>query len=622
MLHSHSLTRLLPCVLLSGLTFVAAAKAQEEEPKHHRVAGIRDVTGSVSSDGRYYAFTNWQTGQLGIKDLTTGEDRYIVTPESGDEYPYAARFAPDGRRIAYTWTNEDGSAELRVINADGTGVRTLHRGGRTHGWSPDGNHVLAVVDGSAVLVSVSDGSIKVLKTSDWRFPLEMRFSPDGRYIAYDLPLREDWPERDIFLLGVDEGREIPIVEGPGIDRVLDWTPDGRWLLFDSDRGLPPGAGRRSWLIEVADGRPIGEPVLVEPEIQAIRGLGFSHDGAYYYCCAGGEPTSLYLAALDLETDEHGAPKMITSRLPWVSDVKWSPDGRSLAYARHSWPFPSTLGIRSVETGEERRLPLTIKWAGGSFGLRWSPDGRSLLVQGTDLKARRGIYQIDARTGTTTPVAQNCCVRWPAWSPEGDVVFVSWEGSGDTVRVLARDLETGDERELHRMAPPAYLSQLAASPDGQWLAFFWSDVPAWSFEQGQWALRIMPIGGGESRELARLSVQARRILKWGAFPSLDWSPDSRHLIYAINTVTDGQPAVTLWRIATEGGEPQSLGPAIEGLQLLSLSIHPDGRQIAFTGKYLDEIPEAFEEMWVLEGFLPASEGRESAGREPNSGSKQR
>ncbi len=183
------------------------------------------------------------------------------------------------------------------------------------------------------------------------------------------------------------------------------------------------------------------------------------------------------------------------------------------------------------------------------------------------------------------------------------------------------LGTGDERELHRMAPPAHFSQLAVSPDGQWLAYFRSDVPAWSFEQqGQWALRIMPLGGGESREIARLSVQARRILR--AFPSLDWSPDSRHLIYANHTVTDDQPAVTLWRIAAEGGEPQSIGPAIEGLQLVSLSIHSDGRQIAFTGKYLDEIPESLEEMWVLEGFLPASEGRESAGRKPNSGGKQR
>jgi Tol biopolymer transport system component len=592
MLHSHSLTRLLPCVLLSGLTFVGAAEAQEEEPKHRRVAGIRDVTGSVSSDGRYYAFTNWQTGQLGIKDLTTGEDRYIVTPESGDEYPYAARFAPDGRRIAYTWTNEDGSAELRVVNADGTGVRTLQRGGEAHGWSPDGNHVLAVVDGSTVLVSVSDGSIKVLRTSDWRFPLEMRFSPDGRHIAYDLPLRADSPERDIFLLGVEEGREIPIVEAPGIDRVLDWTPDGKRLLFDSDRGLPPGTDRRAWLINVADGRPIGEPVLVEPEIHVGRGLGFSHDGAYYYCCGGWEPTSLYVASIDPPSDEHGAPKMITSGLGGVVD--WSLDARSLAYGWHSWPF----------------------------GLRWSPDGRSLLVLGRDLGDRFGIYRIDADTGEATPIVQGCCVRSPTWSPEGDVIFVSWQGSGDTVRVVSRDPDTGAERELHRMPPPAYPSQLAASPDGQWLAYFWSDVPAWSFDQGQWALRIMPLGGGESRELARLSVQARRILKWGASPSLDWSPDSRHLIYAINAVTDGQPAVTLWRIAAEGGGPENLGPAMEGVQLFSLSIHPDGRQMAFTGRYLDQIPDAFEYMWVLEDFLPASEDRESAGRKPNSGSKRR
>jgi Tol biopolymer transport system component len=182
--------------------------------------------------------------------------------------------------------------------------------------------------------------------------------------------------------------------------------------------------------------------------------------------------------------------------------------------------------------------------------------------------------------------------------------VSWQGSDDTVRLVSRDPDTGAEQEFDRLPPPAHLSQLAVSPDGQWLAYFWSDVPEWSLEQRQWALMITPLSGGESRELARLSVQARSILKWGAFPSLSWTPDSRHLIYAINTVTEGRPAAILWRVATEGGEPQHLGPAIDGLQLLGLSIHPDGRQIAFTGNYLDRIPDAFEEMWVLEDFLPA------------------
>ncbi|MFQ5891022.1 MAG: hypothetical protein ACE5JR_13420 [Gemmatimonadota bacterium] len=568
------------------------------------MAGIRDVTGSVSPDGRYYAFTNWQTGQLGVKDLGTGEDRYLnpAAPES-PEYPFSLRFAPDGRRIAYAWHTEDGSTELRVINVDGSGVRTLFhdvRGIQPHDWSPDGNHVLAGVDGSAVLISVSDGSLRVLKTFDWRSPLEMRFSPDGRYIAYDLLRREDSATRDIYLLAVDGSREIPLVEGPAIDRVLDWTPDGQRLLFDSDRDLSPGAGRRAWLIEVADGKPIGEPALVTPEIQAIRGLGFSRDGSYYYCCGGEDDfaTNLYLATLGAATGKLQTREIIASNLGFATAAEWSPDGRQLAYAWHHWPFPSTLGIRSVETGEERRLPLTIARK-KRFGLRWSPDGLSLLVQGRDLKAQWGIYRIDAQTGKATPVVQSCCVGWPTWSPEGQVIFLSWNSGDESRRVVVRDLDTGGEQELYHMTPPAYLSHLAISPDGRWLAFFWAGVPTWWEAQGTWALKVLSLAGGEPRELARLPVH------WRFRPSLAWTPDSRHIIYSITTVTEGKPTVTLWRIRAEGGKPQSLSPAMEQFGLYSLTVHPSGQQIAFTGTYLDEVPpiSAAEEMWVLQNFLP-------------------
>jgi Tol biopolymer transport system component len=343
MSYHRSPTRLIPVVLFLILTPKVAAQDQapaQEGPKHRRVAGIRDVTGSVSPDGRYYAFTNWQTGQLGVKDLSTGENRYIVTPGSEGEWPYQARFGPDGRRIAYEWIMQDG-VELRVINADGSGVRTLYRGGgEVHDWSPDGKHILANVERGTVLISISDGSLEVL--SDWLPSLEIRLSPDGRYIAYDVLVRDDSPDRDIFLLEIDGGQKTPLVEGPGIERVLDWTPDGKRLLFDSDRGLLPGAGRRAWLIEVADGKPTGESVLVEPEIRALRGLGFSHDGAYFYCCGGEDadtsPTSLYLARLDPATGELSAPEMITS-VPGAV-VQWSPDGQYFAYAWHQWPLDS------------------------------------------------------------------------------------------------------------------------------------------------------------------------------------------------------------------------------------------------------------------------------------------
>jgi hypothetical protein len=175
--------------VLTILAAVPAVRSQElpqEAPQHRRVAGLRDLTGSVSRDGRYYAFTNWQSSQLGIKDLSSGEDRYIVTPESEQAFPYAPKFAPDGRWIAYVWSNSGGTSELRVVNADGSGVRTIYRDWlEPRDWSPDGSHILTIVSGWVAVVSVADGSVTELAPLGWRSPIEMRFSPDGRYVAYD-----------------------------------------------------------------------------------------------------------------------------------------------------------------------------------------------------------------------------------------------------------------------------------------------------------------------------------------------------------------------------------------------------------------------------------------------------
>jgi hypothetical protein len=45
--------------------------------------------------------------------------------------------------------------------------------------------------------------------------------------------------------------------------------------------------------------------------------------------------------------------------------------------------------------------------------------------------------------------------------------------------------------------------------------------------------------------------------------------------------------------------------MEQFRLYSVSVHPDGRQIAFTGVSVSQVApiNAAEEMWVLEDFLP-------------------
>jgi Tol biopolymer transport system component len=530
-----------------------------------------------------------------------------VSPVSEQEYPYAPKFAPDGRRIAYVWSNADGSSELRVVNVDGSGVRTIYREWvQPHDWSPDGSHILTNVTGSAALISVSDGSVTELKVLDWRSPLEMRFSPDGRYIAYDALVEEDSPRRDIFLLAVETRKETALVGDPAIDRVLDWTPDGTRLLFDSDRGMEPGSGRRAWLVEAADGVAAGAPTLVTPELRVTRGLGFDRDGSYYYCCgpAPDQPRGgLYLADFDPTTGELEAPRLTAGGIGGAVD--WSPDGRYLAYAYHSYPFPSTLGIRAVESGEEHRVPLTLR-PNQPFALQWSPDGGWLLAQARDHRDQWGVYRIDAKTGRAAAVLQEPGVRWPAWLHDGRVAYVLPDDSDDSQRIFVRDLGTSEDRDLCRVPAPAHLSQLAVSPDDRWLAFLWSNVRSEWEERGEWALKVVPIAGGAPRDLARLSVQGRDSLSWYLRPSVAWTSDARYVLHTITTVGEGGAKTVLWRIPAAGGEAHPVDISLSGFAVSGMSMHPSGRQIAFTGVYqreVWEIAERGEDMWVLENFLP-------------------
>jgi hypothetical protein len=57
----------------------------------------------------------------------------------------------------------------------------------------------------------------------------------------------------------------------------------------------------------------------------------------------------------------------------------------------------------------------------------------------------------------------------------------------------------------------------------------------------------------------------------------------------------QPEFSLWRIPAEGGKARKIGL---DMNISSLSLHPDGRHIAFSTLTL-----APAEVWVMENFLP-------------------
>ncbi len=585
----------------------SCSKMQDQDkivPNLRKVAEVE--ADAVSPDGRFLSYTDWTTGDLVIRDLETGGNRRLTNKGSwldSSEFAVFSTISPDGKHVAYAWFNKDDFWELRVIGIDGSAGRVLYRDEEIlwiepKDWSPDGKHILATLrrkdrSSQIVLVSMDKGALQALKTVGWPYSGTMRFSPDGRYIAYDNSPQRDPRGPDIFLLSLDTRQEIPLVQNPASDVLLGWAPDGQRVAFASDRRGTVDA----WVIQVADGKPLGFPELVRKDIGPnVVALGFTRRGSYYY---GVESwvNDVYIARLDPATGKLQRPKKLSSHVAPDTSADWSPNGQYLVYVSPRGPSPPgsamyswNLVIRSVETGKERPLPLRMRRF-HLFQPRWSPDGRSLLAQGRNYKGQEGFYGINAQTGEVISIVQTgtaClpdCIEWPTWTPDGKVIFTRWTTKEPGRTIVVRDLENGREKELLRVASPIEVGALTVSPDSQRLAFLWEDL-----EKETMALKVMFTTGGGSRELVRLRPPQR-------ISALAWMPNSRSIIYATRT-TGEEGKFELWQIATERGQPRHLGLVMEGLQPYGLSVHPDGHRIAFTAG-----TPVRSEVWMMENFLP-------------------
>ena len=392
-----------------------------------------DYFGGPSPDGRYLTYIDFDTGNLAVHDVVTGQQRPLTQQPRGSSgrAGYSA-LSPDGQQVAYGW-EEKGRGELRLIGLDTRGPHVLYQNEEVtwvhpSAWTPDGKHILALFrrkdeTNQLVLVSVADGSVRVLKSLGWNYPRHMGLSPDGRYIVYDSRLDENSPNRDIFLLATDGSREIPLIEHPANDTGPMWTPDGTKVVFASDRTGSTSA----WVVRLADGNAQGPPELVKPDLGRFFPVGFDRKGSYYYELHTGM-RDVYLATLNPVTGKLGAaPSRATERFVGATyGAAWSPDGQSLAYVRRgqgdaaSLELGSTVIIQSLDTGTERELSPKLT---GLLGVRWFPDGRSLLTGGRDPKGRLGIYRIDAHTGETAALVQSQSFVVPiGLSPDGEEVF--------------------------------------------------------------------------------------------------------------------------------------------------------------------------------------------------------
>jgi Tol biopolymer transport system component len=552
-----------------------------------------DLEGAPTADGRYLTFVDWETGDVAVRDLASGTSRRLTRNprlDVADGFANASAPSPDGKRVAYAWfNNAAGAFELRIVGMDGSGEQVLFSRPAEYvmhlAWMPDGRAVAIAFkrsDGThqIAIVTLADRRVRALRTFDWRAVTRISVSPDGRYLAYDFPPREDSPRRDIFAIATDGSAAATLVEHAANDLQPIWSPDGRQLLFVSDRTGTAGL----WSVPVSAGKAAGAPRLVQP-IGNFVPLGFTATAALFYGLDNGS-VDIHIASIDPATGRLvGEPRPAAPRqLGSNSRPDWSADGRWLAYQSERVPGGGmgsrVVSILSIETGLERELSPRLNYFQRP---RWAPDGRTIVVSGTTTSGRTGFHAIDVATGATAPMwvaGPNRTAFGQSWAPDGASLFFTTRDD-DGPFIAARDTRTGEIRAVYRRSVEGGAGDVAVSRDGRWLAFR---------ESGKtWAIKVIPAAGGEAREIARVAPPH----SIPGFGGLNWTPDGRH-VYFVRASGPLQETRELWRAPVDGGAAMPTGLAARALR--DSRLHPDGRQMAYTAG------EGNSEVWVLEHLL--------------------
>jgi Tol biopolymer transport system component len=451
-------------------------------------------------------------------------------------------------------------------------------------WSPDGRWIAVEIDRvdgvrQMGIVSVQDGTLRVLKRTGWGGSTILRFSRDGRFLAFDYPTSTDKRGRYVSLMAIDGSGQTEVVAHDSVNRLIDWSPDGAWMLFASDRR----GSTDLWGVRVADGKPQGAARLLKAEVGGWS-VGVTRSGVLLMGARVSD-RDISIVPVDLATAKiTGTPvRPVTSYFGSGVFPDWAPDGKRLAYVSQTFSGRSAvLMVRDLESGLVSEYPSQFRYLQVP---RWAPDGRSLVAQGQPQQGTRGIFRIDAATGAATPLASTGALLMdPDWSRDGSKIYYRQPidgspGSQGLSALVEQDLASGQTREIFRGLG---LSGASVAPDGRTLAVR-------RLEGRATIVLTLPLDGGTHREVARLTEPDAFLGR-----SVTWTPDGRELLTFSRMAGAVRPTI----VPIDGSPIRRIDIDSKNFNVNApIRLHPDGRQMA----YVEGVVQM--EVWRLEHFLP-------------------
>jgi len=297
-------------------------------------AGVNAISPSISPKGNQLVYQQVRDDARSIWRLDLKDEKHRQGPPvqviSERGWKGRPQFSPDGKRIVFeSWRS--GYFEIRACDITGSNCAQLTS--------------LRGVAGAA------------------------RWSPDGRYIAFEFHPEE---HSEIYLLKVDGSMVRLLTTLPGADNGgPNWSRDGKWIYFYSDRG---GGPFQIWKTQLDGGLPV----------QVTRNGGVfgseSADGRFLYYSKLGVPGIWKMPLQGGEEtrvlDQPYREFTIASGGAFIAWWDWAL-ARNGIYFLHFESY-SNATIEFFEFATHKITPIWTLTKPPGFGLSMSADGRSIL----------------------------------------------------------------------------------------------------------------------------------------------------------------------------------------------------------------------------------------------------
>lgn len=214
--------------------------------------------------------------------------------------------------------------------------------------------------------------------------------------------REEWkPENiantDIYLVEADGTGTIRLTREPGADVNPAWSPDGKKIVFASDRN-----GNREIYVMNADGT---DPVRLTQNSAADYRPAYSPDGKRIaFVSERGGNADVYL----MNADGTNVSRLTTD-LAVDTEPAWSPDGRRIVFRS-----VGTLYVMNADGSQKTRLT-----AASDMQPAWSPDGKTIAFLSDSRVGNTSIWLMNPDGSAIRQfMDRNYSLGGPDWSPDG------------------------------------------------------------------------------------------------------------------------------------------------------------------------------------------------------------